>query len=150
MSDRSKFYEIIGAFKSSMIALLSDPALELSDTHRTTCRDKLENTYKKLQAAKFANSQLPVELTYEHLFKPYGKFILRENADFFLKTEWELKDAQYNIFLSELKIIWEALDKSNRRTVWRYIKALFILCDNIMGENLIKQLEAEIAAESAN
>ena len=147
---RLKFYEIIKTFKEQISELLQDSSLELEDKQRRENIRKLNNMYDKVMLAKSTNSKLPIELFYMSVVKPYGQRIIRQDEQFFLQNDEFIDnnitgEIQMNVLVNEIRFIWKMLDDNNKKIMWKYILALCVICDKVMGENYIEQLKSQIS-----
>jgi hypothetical protein len=147
---RAKFYEIIKTFKEQIITLLQDTSLGLSDKQRRENIRKMDNMYDKLLMAKSANSRLPIEFFYKSLVVPYGPYILKQDEQFFLR-ESELVDnsteVQFGILVDEIRVLWNKLDDTNKKIIWRYVLALCKVSDSVVGENYLDQLKQQLKSQ---
>lgn len=142
---RLKFYEIIKTFKEQISELLNDTSLELDDKQRRDNIRKLDNLYDKLMLAKSTNSRLPIELFYRSVVVPYGHYIINQDEKFFLQSDefvdGNAGDIPMNVLVNEIRFIWGMLDNNNKKIMWKYVLALCIICDKVVGENFIEQLK---------
>lgn len=75
---------------------------------------------------------IPYTIFMEHVTKPYEKYILERNEEFFLQEDYNnaLKETNSQTsfdIVKQIKTIWVGLDEGNKDVIWKYLSVLVVL-----------------------
>jgi hypothetical protein len=93
---------------------------------------EIRGALEAIQGARKINPRLVLDLFYEHVARDLKEAIVNEDDQKIVEVGRIKINTQFNEMMPALSIFdkhWGTLSESNRQNIWKYLKALILLCD---------------------
>jgi hypothetical protein len=120
----------LGAFNTQLIRFFE----QLAETFPEE-RD-IKMALEAIHGLKKINPKMILELFHNHVYKPVGESIKREDEEVVIAYAKKIITSQYNemsIALIMFERYWPSLTDANKEIIWKYLKVLCVLCEKALN-----------------